>query len=156
VRRATTAGALAFAVLLTLVPISASAGPQDVANSISEQVMSPFCPGVTLHDCPSDNAIQLRSQISRWAAQGWSRQRIMDKLLAEYGPDIRAVPSDRGASLMVWLLPAVAVLLGAATALVLARRWTKKTDSDPPLASTLAPHDRQRLEEELALVRGEQ
>jgi cytochrome c-type biogenesis protein CcmH/NrfF len=80
----------------------------------------------------------------------------MDKLLAEYGPDIRAVPSDRGASLMVWLLPAVAVLLGAAIALVLARRWSKKTDSDPPVASTLAPRDRQRLEEELALVRGEQ
>lgn len=155
-RRATTAGALAFVVLVALAPISASAGPQDVANSISEQVMSPFCPGVTLHDCPSDNAIQLRSQISLWAAQGWSRQRIMDKLLAEYGPDIRAVPSDRGASLMVWLLPAVAVLLGAAIALVLARRWSKKTDSDPPVASTLAPRDRQRLEEELALVRGEQ
>jgi cytochrome c-type biogenesis protein CcmH len=157
VRRSTTGAVLAFVLLLALAPISASAGPQDVANSISEQVMSPFCPGVTLHDCPSDNAIQLRSQISRWAARGWSRQRIMDKLLAEYGPDIRAVPSDRGASLMVWLLPAVAVVLGAATAVALARRWTREADTGPPPPSAnLAPRDRQRLEEELALVRGEQ
>ncbi|MEA2509808.1 MAG: cytochrome c-type biosis protein CcmH [Actinomycetota bacterium] len=116
--------------------------------------MSPFCPGVTLHDCPSDNAIQLRSQIAKWASRGWSRQRIMAKLLAEYGPDIRAVPSDRGASLLVWLLPAVAVVLGAATAAALARRWTQKSDEQPPPLD-LPPHDRQRLEEELALVRGE-
>jgi cytochrome c-type biogenesis protein CcmH len=155
VRRLVIAAAMAAAVLFALAPITASASPQDIANSISEQVMSPFCPGVTLHDCPSDNAIQLRSQISRWAAMGWSRQRIMGKLLAEYGPDIRAVPSDRGASLLVWLLPAIAVVLGAITAVALARRWTKKAESDPTPAPSLAPRDRERLEEELALVRGE-
>jgi cytochrome c-type biogenesis protein CcmH/NrfF len=143
-------------MLVGLAPTAAWAGPQDVANSISEQVMSPFCPGVTLHDCPSDNAIQLRSQISRWAAQGWTRQKIMGKLLAEYGPDIRAVPSDHGASLLVWLLPGIAVVLGAATALALARRWTARTDRQGPPASNPGPLDRQRLEEELALVRGEQ
>lgn len=149
------AAAAAVAVAVALGATSAAgASPQDVANSISERVMSPFCPGVTLHDCPSDNAIQLRSQIATWASRGWSTQRIMAKLLAEYGPEIRAVPSDRGVSLLVWLLPAIAVLLGAGTAGLLARRWTrKKPDPVPP--AELAPRDRQRLEEELALVRNE-
>jgi cytochrome c-type biogenesis protein CcmH len=116
--------------------------------------MSPFCPGVTLHDCPSDNAIGLRAQIAGWAAHGWTRQRIMTKLLAEYGPDIRAVPSDRGTSLLVWLLPGLALFAGGATAAVFARRWSRPAP-DPVVPPPLDSRDRNRLEEELALVRNE-
>jgi cytochrome c-type biogenesis protein CcmH len=148
------AAALVMVAALALSPAARAAGPQDTANSISEQVMSPFCPGVTLHDCPSDNAIRLRSQIARWAAQGWSRQRIMTKLLAEYGPDIRAVPDEQGASLLVWLLPAVALVAGAGIAGMFARRWSER-GSDPPPPRAIGPVDRRRLEEELALVRNE-
>ena len=147
------AGTLVIVALLAaLAPAAAAESPQDVANSISEQIMSPFCPGVTLHDCPSDNAIQLRSQIARWATRGWSRDRIMTKLQAEY-TDIRAVPSDRGAALLVWLLPAGAVVAGGVLAAVLARRWTRTPSPRPP--SGLDAHDRHRLEEELAVLRGE-
>jgi cytochrome c-type biogenesis protein CcmH/NrfF len=147
-------GAWTAVLLLALSPVAVAAGPQDVANNISEHVMSPFCPGVTLHDCPSDNAIKLRSQIARWATLGWSRQRIMNKLLAEYGPDIRAVPSGSGASLLVWLLPAVAVVAGAGIAGMLARRWSgQRTPLRPP--RKLGPNDRRRLDEELAIFRNE-
>jgi cytochrome c-type biogenesis protein CcmH/NrfF len=146
--------ALVMFSLVGLAPMSAAQAPQDVANSISEHVMSPFCPGVTLHDCPSDNAVGLRAQIARWAAHGWTRQRIMTKLLAEYGPDIRAVPSDQGASLLVWLLPGFALLAGGATAAVFARRWSRPAP-DPVAPPALDPRDRNRLEEELALVRNE-
>jgi cytochrome c-type biogenesis protein CcmH len=145
---------VAVALVLALAPGATGQSPQDVANSISEQVMSPFCPGVTLHDCPSDNAIQLRARIAAWASRGWSKEKIMTKLFSEYS-DIRAVPPDRGAFLLVWLLPAFAVVIGAGTAFALARRWTRK-GGDPPPRSELAPRDRHRLEEELALVRGEQ
>ncbi|MDP9226290.1 MAG: cytochrome c-type biogenesis protein CcmH [Actinomycetota bacterium] len=145
---------IALAMVVIAWPVAAAAGSQDVANSISEQVMSPFCPGVTLHDCPSDNALQLRHQIAVWAGRGWTRQRIMGKLLAEYGPDIRAVPADHGASLLVWLLPGAGVLAGAATAGVLARRWSRHSPTRGPTPQ-LSPNDRRRLEEELAVVRGE-
>jgi cytochrome c-type biogenesis protein CcmH len=140
-------------LVLVLSPVASAEGPQDVANSISEQVMSPFCPGVTLHDCPSDNAIALRSQIAGWAAAGWSRQRIMNKLFAEY-TDIRAVPSESGASLLVWLLPALAVVAGAGVAGMLARRWSGQGAPSRPQPK-LGPNDRRRLEEELAIFRNE-
>jgi cytochrome c-type biogenesis protein CcmH len=148
------AAAAAAISLLLVAPMSVAEAPQDVANGISEHVMSPFCPGVTLHDCPSDNAIALRAQIARWATRGWTRQQIMAKLVAEYGPDIRAVPSDRGASLLVWLLPAIAIVAGGTTAAVFARRWSRPR-ADPVPAAELGSHDRNRLEEELALVRNE-
>jgi cytochrome c-type biogenesis protein CcmH/NrfF len=145
--------AAVFAVVFGTAPMSSAAGPQDVANSISEQVMSPFCPGVTLHDCPSDNAIALRAQIAKWASRGWSRQKIMDKLTAEYS-DISAVPPERGADLLVWLLPAIALLAGGATAAMFARRWSRR-DTDTAGTADLGPRDRRRLEEELAAVRNE-
>jgi cytochrome c-type biogenesis protein CcmH/NrfF len=141
------------AAVLAVTPISGAQGPEDVANSISEQVMSPFCPGVTLHDCPSDNAIALRAQIAGWAARGWSRQKIMDKLTAEY-TDIRAMPSEHGAGLLVWLLPGIALLVGAGVAARFARRWSQQR-SDPGGAQHLRPQDRRRLEEELAVLRNE-
>ena len=154
-RRGLAVGAVAALVLLAvaLSPAAVGASPQDVANSVSEQIMSPFCPGVTLHDCPSDNAAALRAQIARWAARGWSRDRIMTRLLSEY-TDIRAVPSDRGAGLIVWFLPAGALLAGAGIAWILTRRWTK-SGNDPQPHAELGPQERSRLEEELALVRGE-
>jgi cytochrome c-type biogenesis protein CcmH len=145
--------ALAVTVVVAMAPMAGAEGPQDVANSISEQVMSPFCPGVTLHDCPSDNAIALRAQIAHWASLGWSRQKIMSKLTAEY-TDIRAVPPDSGASLLVWLLPAIALVVGGGFAALLARRWSQRSP-DVAVARELAPEDRRRVEEELAVVRNE-
>jgi cytochrome c-type biogenesis protein CcmH len=142
-----------LAAVLGLAPISRAEGPQDVANSISEQVMSPFCPGVTLHDCPSDNAIALRAQIAKWASRGWSREKIMDKLTAEY-TDIRAVPPERGVDLLVWLLPAIALLAGGGIAAMFARRWSRP-DTGTASTADLGPRDRLRLEEELAAVRNE-
>ena len=48
--------ALMTLVVLALAgPVSAQS-PEDLANDISQKVMSPFCPGVTLHDCPSQSA----------------------------------------------------------------------------------------------------
>jgi cytochrome c-type biogenesis protein CcmH len=150
---AAAAGVVMLSLVVALTPAAIGEGPQDVANSVSQQIMSPFCPGVTLHDCPSDNAVALRAQIARWAERGWSRDRIMTKLLSEY-TDIRAVPSDRGAGLIVWLLPAAALLAGAGIAAALTRRWTR-SGHDPEPNAELGPQERSRLEEELALVRGE-
>ena len=49
-------------MVLTLAA-PAMAAPQDIANDISENIMSPYCPGVTLHDCPSDSAVGKRSSV---------------------------------------------------------------------------------------------
>ena len=146
--------AISISVVIATGPGAFGEGPQDVANDISEQVMSPFCPGVTLHDCPSDNAIALRARIAGWASQGWTRQEIMGKLVAEYGPDIRSVPPKRGALLLVWLLPALAVVIGGSVAATFARRWSRRTTLPVP-PRLVGPGERSRLEEELAIVRNE-
>jgi len=49
----------AVATCLILLAAPAAAAPEDVANDISNEIMSPFCDGVTLHDCPSQEALDL-------------------------------------------------------------------------------------------------
>lgn len=136
-------------------PATASAAPEDVANDISSEVMSPYCPGVTLHDCASQEAVDLRERIVGWAAAGWSRARILDTLEAEFGPQIRAAPPAEGTGLLAWLLPALAVLGGVAVAWTVARTWSSRGRSGgasrPPTRAS--DEDRMRLDAELARLR---
>jgi cytochrome c-type biogenesis protein CcmH/NrfF len=151
-------GLFAVAVAIVASPSAATAAPEDVATSISQQIMSPFCPGVTLHDCPSAQADELRGQIAEWAGAGWSRDRIMDRLVAEYGEDVRALPSAEGRGLFAWLLPVLAVGTGGTLAWVLVRRWTNRggptaVGAVTPNPSPMSPTDRGRLNKELDALR---
>jgi len=141
-----------IALLLVWPAASASAGgPEDLANRISAEIMSPYCPGVTLHDCPSDAAVELRDRILGWARAGWSHERILDRLEAEYGASIRSTPPATGAGLWAWVVPAMAVVAGVAGAWTIARRWSRRTENR--VDGEVTPAQRARLDSELARVR---
>ena len=146
------------ATILVVIAAPALAAPEDIANDISMHVMSPYCPGVTLHDCPSDAALALRARIVAMAEDGFTRAQIMDELEAEFGETIRAVPPAEDAGLLAWILPGLAALAGAALAWVLIRRWARPADApqsyDPDAHITAA--DRKRLDAELRKLRGAQ
>ncbi|MDQ3878528.1 MAG: cytochrome c-type biogenesis protein CcmH [Actinomycetota bacterium] len=141
---------LVFAVSL----VASAATPQDVANDISEQVMSPFCPGVTLHDCPSDNAVELRADIASWSASGMTKAEIMHRLINQYGDAIRAEPPKSGTGLLAWVLPAIAVGLGIGIAAWIAIRWSRRK-TVPVAPNNAQPLLHSRIEAELDRLRGE-
>jgi cytochrome c-type biogenesis protein CcmH/NrfF len=146
------------AVVLFATP--AVAAPEDVANRLSNEIMSPFCPGVTLHDCPSAEADALRERIRNWSADGWSEDQIMSELTAEYGPGINAVPPNDVGGLAPWMLPALVAGGGLFFTGALARRWTKareeerrREDIENARSLRTTPEQRSRLEAELAAHR---
>jgi cytochrome c-type biogenesis protein CcmH len=149
--RSLTCAALTFVILLA--PTNALASPQDQANDLSGEIMSPFCPGVTLHECPSAEAIQLRDRIAGWFAAGQSRSEIMQRLEDEYGAGIRAAPGLGGSGLAAWLLPVIALLIGLGVAAVLLRRWTRAPQATVA-GAVVAPLERERVDAELAGLRG--
>ena len=139
-----------------LLPGPAHATPEDTANDVSEQIMSPYCPGVTLHDCPSDAAVALRDRIEGMAEQGMGRPEIIAVLEQEYGESIRAVPPASGSGLGAWLLPGLAALMGAGAGWLLLRRWMR-TPARPDGYDEdvhITPADRRRLDSELKKLRG--
>jgi cytochrome c-type biogenesis protein CcmH/NrfF len=121
--------------------------------------MSPYCPGVTLHDCPSQNALELRDDIENYARDGMTEAEIMDRLEADFGPTIRAEPSSEGAGILAWILPSIALLIGGGLAWMLVRRWFKRSrgieDGDGRQVVTVSGDERERLDAELRRLRRE-
>lgn len=141
---------------LFLWPGVAAAAPEDVANDVSEQIMSPFCPGVTLHDCPSDSAVALRDRIEALAEEGFGREEIIAQLERDYGASIRAVPAAEGTGLWAWVVPGLAALGGAGIGWLLLHRWVRvpaRPDAYDE-AVHITPADRRRLDHELKKLRG--
>ena len=147
------------AVVLALLMVAVAAapavgGPADVATDISNEIMSPFCDGVTLHDCPSQEALDLRAQIQGWASAGWSRERIYERLESEFGASIRATPPSSGAGSLAWILPGLALLAGSAAAYSFARRWTGGPSHGETMPVAMSPGERARIDAELDALRG--
>lgn len=139
---------LALAGLLVLVafqgaPLSASAQALGEverareAHAFARTVMSPFCPGRTLTDCPSPDAAALREEIRLQLDSGVSKEAIRQELERRFGPVVVAEPRAAWA----WILP-LAILGFGAIALVAALRSLSRArergpEPDPELARRL-------------------
>lgn len=143
-----------LAAALVLAPSAALAAPEDRANEVAQEVMSPYCPGVTLHDCPSSSAQEMREEITAWARAGMSKDEIMGRLEDEFGSSIRAVPRGNG-GLFAWLLPAAALAGGTGAAILLARRWSRRRPATPARTPVASPEAAARLEAELDRLRAQ-
>lgn len=137
------------ALVVTPAFTAAAEDPEDVAARVSQQIMSPFCDGVTLHDCPSGASDKLRTRIVTMARSGMSEEDIISNLEAEYGDRIAASPGNP----LAWVIPGTAVVLALGLAATLARRWTRSRT--PEARRQISDEDRARIEAEVAAYRGQ-
>lgn len=102
-------------LLLALIPllIAADSSVDMEAKSIFGEVMSPYCPGRTLINCPSSSARELKEEIREKLAAGTSRADLTNELYARFGDEIRAAPKTEGFGLVAWIAPPLFLLLGA-------------------------------------------
>jgi cytochrome c-type biogenesis protein CcmH len=132
---------------------------QDVtrANRLLGTLMSPFCPGLTLANCPSPYAETLRVSIRARLDAGERPDSIVESLVAAFGEGIRGAPPARGMGLALWILPVAAVVAGG-VALLWWLRHRSVLELAPPdgrpggLPGELTPEDRARLEAERQLL----
>ena len=140
---------LAAALVLALASPAAAASRPSLAKLESE-VMCPVCK-TTLDQSDSPAAARIKQLIVGWIRDGKSERQIKAILVANYGPSILASPPRKGLDLLVWLLPLVGAVAGAAVLGVLAVRWSRGRERDPsPEAAALSPELERRLDEELA------
>jgi cytochrome c-type biogenesis protein CcmH len=124
------------------------------ASHIFNTVMSPFCPGRLIANCPSPSAAELREKIRGQLAQGATIEEITSDLYATYGDEIRSVPEAKGFGLLAWTAPgAFFVIVGVF--LVLWIRSTARKGAPPAGTDTkeLDAESAALLEEEMAKVR---
>jgi cytochrome c-type biogenesis protein CcmH len=137
-----------LAVLLLPAPAQAAVSFTDV----EDEVMCTVC-GTPLNLAPADApfAQRQRAYIRGLIAQGRSKQQIKDALVAQYGPEVLALPEDRGFNLAAYLVPLAVVLVAAALLLFALGRWRRPPSGRPAAAAPDLPAaDARRLEEDLA------
>jgi len=96
---------------VTQVEAQFSPAVEQDASRLFTEIMSPYCPGMTLTTCPSPQAAVMRDSIRLELAAGRTPREVMTGLEASFGPEIRARPPAKGAGLVAWIGPFA--LLGA-------------------------------------------
>ncbi len=123
------------------------------AQKLFGQLMSPFCRGLTLAQCPSPGADSLRQDIRARLARGESSQAITSAYAADWGEHMLGAPPVRDWGVLLWTLPGVLLLVGAgalsAWLLRLRRRSVEAETAPEPGGVPVEPALRKRLEEEL-------
>ena len=148
-----------FALLLAIVAGGAFAGyasaqdptpTDDEVNRIAKQLYCPVCESTPLDVCPTEACRQWRDLIRSMLAEGKSEQEIQQYFVTQYGARVLAEPPNR---LVTYLVPAVAILLGAFMLFRGFQLWMKPaaTETDVKQRETEPAQDPYvaRLEEEL-------
>lgn len=101
-----------------------------VADRLFDELLSPFCPGLTLKNCPSPAADSLRRSIRSHLDQGESIEAVKAALVEAYGETILGAPPATGFNLVLWVLPWLSVAAGGTVlALLIVRRRRRR---EPP------------------------
>jgi cytochrome c-type biogenesis protein CcmH len=80
--------------------------------------------------------------------QGKSPKEIQDYFVSRYGEFVLLSPPKRGFNLLVWVLPFLAIGLGAGVIYLVVRRWTESSVAGrPPVDPAYAERVRRELEE---------
>jgi cytochrome c-type biogenesis protein CcmH len=120
------------------------------ANELYDEVMSPFCPGRTLANCPSPQAAQLRERIKQRVAAGSTDEQIKDELYEVYGEVVLGAPRKEGFGLLAYVLPALFILAGAVVLVSWITSMKRARVTDAVVADTLDSESRELLESELS------
>jgi cytochrome c-type biogenesis protein CcmH/NrfF len=148
--------AIGIAVLLGSIVLAGAAfgqatGPEGWAYALADEIMSPFCPGRTLDECPSPQAESLRLWLIVQDAAGRSRDDVLEQLYDQYGDVIRPAPKAEGIGITAYVLPALVFVAGGVLVAWFLRRQIRDGAVAESIAGPIADPELERIvDEELA------
>ena len=98
------------------------------AYSLSRDLMSPYCPGRTLADCPSPSAAAVRQEIRERMRAGESAARVRADLELRFGDAVIGVPR----STIGWVIPGLLIAAGGVLVVFALRRMSRPGKPEPP------------------------
>src|SRR5437899_12004264 len=99
--------------------------PAARATRLEHQLACPVCEGQSVADSDSPQSRAIRDDIPRRIAAGQSDAEIRAFYVSRYTERILETPSNSGLGVVAWGLPALAVILGAASMAVAVGRWRR-------------------------------
>jgi cytochrome c-type biogenesis protein CcmH len=138
--------ALALVAVALALAAPALAGSRPSAAAIETKLVCPVC-HETLDQSTSLQAQEMKVEIRRRIAQGWTEKQILDEMVANFGPGVLSTPSKHGFDLLAWVLPLGGAMAGVVVLGLGARYWVRAPAGPSPPA--LDPEIERRIDEEL-------
>lgn len=154
--------ATVFAVLTATMPVRA-VQPDEVmadpakearARELSRELRCMVCQNQSIDDSDAPLARDLRLLVRERIASGDSDGQVMDFLVARYGEFVLLKPRFNLHTLLLWLLPPLALIGGGAALWMFSRRRPADEVADPPMK--LSREEEERLERLLAAQAAEE
>ena len=119
---------IALAAIVVVGLVQGDKSDEDRARAIGSRVKCPVCQGVAIADSPSETARAMMDVVEERIADGWSDNQIIDYFSERYTDSIVIDPPFAGNTLLVWLLPLLAVVAGVF--MIFTRRKAPAAKSD--------------------------
>ena len=144
---------LAVLALALVVAAPALAGGRPSADAIETQLVCPVC-HETLDQSTAPVAQEMKAEIRKRIAQGWTEKQILDEMVAQFGPGVLSTPAKHGFDLLAWLLPLGGAAVAVAALAYGAQRWSREPAPAAAAPAALDPELERRVDEELARFDG--
>ncbi len=113
---------------------TSAATPRANLPDLEDEVMCPIC-GTLLGLSRAPAAERQRVFMRRLIREGKTEQEIKDALVAEYGPQVLALPDDEDTNFWVYVVPLAGLIIAALAVLLAAVRWRRNREPDEPSGS---------------------
>jgi cytochrome c-type biogenesis protein CcmH len=104
---------------------------EEQTRRLAAELRCPVCQGLSIEDSPTELSHQMKDVIRRQLAAGKTPEEVKAYFVARYGEWILLKPKAAGFNLLIYLLPLLAVLAGAAVIALAVRRWTRAPSPAP-------------------------
>jgi cytochrome c-type biogenesis protein CcmH len=153
--------ALIYMILLATMVVGIQSGSlaqegksiDDQTKEISYLLMCPVCQGQSVGESNSNLANDMRDIIRKQLEQGKSKEEILTYFVNRYGDSILATPPPKGINWLLWLLPAVGIIIGGigiTLFLFKAQKDERKEDNTADSAQAAGENEYlKKIEEEL-------
>lgn len=147
------AAPLLLSLLLALAAASDGAArePEGWSYDLAHELMSPYCPGRTLAECPSGKADTLRAWLQAQETSGRGKDEVEAELVARFGVQILSAPPPEGFGLAAYFVPVLAFVAGGVVVAHFLRKQTREAAAAPrpkPAPAGSGDPDLERLVDE--------
>jgi len=116
---------------------------------VAAQLRCVVCQNLSVADSPSEMATQMRAIVRERLAAGEGREQVIQYFVDKYGEWILLSPRRGGFTLLVWIVPFVAVAIGLGLVAVRLRGWTHRPATPaapPPIDAAMSERIRREME----------